>query len=151
MDYNKALEYIWSVTSNSWDICREICFEKDKIVQSKIWGAKHKNDNIEYYPLDLNKIEKWSTMDSSEGIQLTFSLKDDKILCDASIYDCESFGGERMSLRWKAVFELPLTFITKISGSIERKLNRELDYEYESYLEFQKTLWIINHKLEILK
>ena len=89
-------------------------------------------------------------MDSIEGIKLGFSLKADKIICDTSIYDCNSFGGQRVGLRWSAIIELPISFIDEIKNLIESVLDRELIFEYEDYLEAQKTWWVENRKKEIL-
>ena len=154
----KILTLVNGVRSSRWETVMSIhdCIHRgDAIVKEKKWG-NFKKDFLDSYPLDLSKLDTWSTFDNS-CIDLYFTnsvvtknkkLKN-KLICKVLIYDGDSFGGERRDLRFNVLIELPDFFLSKIKMFIETQLSYYLEDEYNDYLESQKNDWIKNKRKKI--
>jgi len=69
----EILTLVNSVKSSRWNDVRKVVETMASIeVKEKKWNEKYKQDNPEWYPLDLSKIETWSTYDC-ECINLVFA------------------------------------------------------------------------------
>lgn len=146
------LTLLGGVMSIKWEM---VCFLVDSInlqaiIVSGKWNDDWKQSKPEYYPLQLKKINTWSTHDDT-CIDLHFYTKEHQLHCTAKIYDGDSFNGDRKNLRFTAVIILPISFIDNLEPSIISKLNRYMDNAYEDYLETQKALWIQNMRHNLLK
>lgn len=94
------------VRSSRWNDVRKIVELMPSIkVKEKAWNEKYKQDNPEWYPLNLSKIETWSTY--GECIDLVFINENNKVVCKARIYDGESMNGHRRNLRFTATLIMP--------------------------------------------
>ena len=153
MNNKKLLEILTlvnSVKSSRWNDVRKIVELMPSIeVKEKKWNEKYKQDNPEWYPLDLSKIETWSTYDG-ECINLVFSNDNNKVVCEVSIYDGENMNGYRRNLRFTATLVMPKNFIKELEQKILYALDRLAEDSYEDYLEIQKKLWMSNFKSQIL-
>ena len=153
MNNKKLLEILTlvnSVKSSRWNDVRKIVELMPSIeVKEKKWNEKYKQDNPERYPLDLSKIETWSTYDG-ECINLVFSNDNNKVICKVSIYDGDNMNGYRRNLRFTATLIMPNNFIKELEQKILYALDRLAENSYEDYLETQKELWMSNFKSQIL-
>ena len=153
MNNKKLLEILTlvnSVKSSRWNDVRKIVELMPSIeVKEKKWNEKYKQDNPEWYPLDLSKIETWSTYDG-ECINLVFSNDNNKVICKVSIYDGDNMNGYRRNLRFTATLIMPNNFIKELEQKILYSLDRLAENSYEAYLETQKKLWMSNFKSQIL-
>lgn len=146
----EILTLVEGVKSNKWNDVREIVELMPFIeVKEKKWHEKYKQDNFEWYPLDLLKIETWSTYEG-ECINLVYSNENDKVVCSVSIYDGDNMNGYRRNLRFTAILIMPNNFIKKIEQKILYALDRLAEDSYEDYLETQKKLWESNFKFKII-
>jgi len=146
----KLLEKVKKVYSCKWSDVRKIVeFMPSIEVLEKQWSDKFKQDRPEYYPLDLTKIDTWSTYDK-DCIDLLFSIENGKLICDVKIYDGHSFGGYRGNLRFTAKLKLPDEFIENIEYQIFSKLNSLAEDAYESFLKTQKLIWMDEFKKKFL-
>ena len=150
-----------NVQSRNWNDVRKLVDEISKgrvTIKEKKWADQFKQDHPEYYPLDLADIKTWSTFDGT-CIDLRFSndiaeengQENNQLVCRATIYEGNSFGGYREGKRFEAVLWLSTAFIHEIEPIIARYLESHLEDAYDDYLESQKKLWIHNKRLEILK
>ena len=153
MNNKKLLEILTlvnAVKSSRWNDVRKIVELMPSIeVKEKKWNEKYKQDNPEWYPLDLSKIETWSTYDG-ECINLVFSNDNNKVICKVSIYDGDNMNGYRRNLRFTATLIMPNNFIKELEQKILYSLDRLAENSYEAYLETQKKLWMSNFKSQIL-
>jgi len=146
----EILTLVNSFTSSRWNDVRKIVELMSSIeVKEKKWNEKYKQDNPEWYPLDLSKIETWSTYDG-ECIALVFSNENNKLVCNVSIYDGDNMNGYRRNLRFTATLIMPNSFIKEIKQKILYALDRLAEESYEDDLETQKKLWMSNFKSQIL-
>lgn len=146
----EILTLVNSVKSNIWNDVRKIVELMPSIeVKEKKWNEKYKQDNPEWYPLDLSKIETWSTYDV-ECINLVFSNDNNKVICEVSIYDGDIMYGYRRNLRFTATLIMPNSFIKEIEQKILYALDRLAEDSYDDYLETQKKLWMSKFKSQIL-
>lgn len=148
----KAIILLNGVNSTSWNMVRQVVgeFSSSSVkVVSKKWNDSYKEKYIEHNPLDLSKINTWSTFDRT-CIELFFTFEDEKINCNAKIYDGESFGGHRKDLRFSAELILSDDFIMNLGDIIEWKLQDHLEDAHTKHLERQKKLWMDNLKKKIL-
>lgn len=146
----ELLTLLKEVRSSSWITVGKIVELMPYIeVKEKKWNQKYKQDNPEWFPLDLSKIETWSTYDG-ECIYLVFSNENNRLVCNVSIYDGDNMNGYRTSLRFTATLIMPNSFIKEIEQIILYKLEILAEDSYEDYLETQKKLWIENFKLKFL-
>ena len=141
------LAMIKQTRSTKWRMVMEIvkCLNGDKPcrILHQDWADAYRN------PLDLNDINTWSTFDET-CINLVFFAEDDKLFCDATIWDGDSFGGQRTNVRFTAQLGLPDEFLQVISGLIERDLNEHLEDLYDKHLESQKKHWIAGKRNMIM-
>jgi len=149
----RMLETVGSYTDYKWKtvvlIHNYIVNDENTMVISKEWKDSFKK-NDSYYPLDLTKIETWSTYDGAGCIQLKFTLSSGCLNCIAQINDGRTFDGSFQNERFAAEIQLPLYFLHNIEKVIETKFNYHLEDEYERHLETQKQLWMINRREKIL-
>jgi len=103
-----------------------------------------------YKKYDLSDINSWSTYED-KCIDLRFSNRKNILICEARIYDGESFDGTRTRLRFEALIKLPELFIYVLERRIELAFETYLENAYEEHLEAQKKIWIKNRKYEITK
>jgi hypothetical protein len=129
----KALKICRSVYSCRWNVVCAIVSQieqKQATISSKEWGIKYKRDNPSWYPLDLSKRDTWSAMEN--GIDLRFSIFRNRLVCEANIYNCNSFDGERLEERFSVKLLLPNSFIQEIEVPIMRKIERMVEDEYHA-------------------
>jgi hypothetical protein len=136
------------VYSNNWNTVLSIVKNFNDIeVLSKKWSDDYKN-NSKYYPLDLSKIETWSTYERCVNLQ--FKYIDDKLICNVKIYEGRMLDGWPTKIRFTAVLALPNSFICEIENEILWKFDNYASDEYENHLENQRKLWINEFKNNIL-
>jgi len=137
----KKLNVVGEVTSCKWrtvmSLVDSINNDKKTIVLEKEWGNDYRKDSF----LDLSKRETWSTYDDT-CIDLNFSLDNKKLICEARIYDGESFCGSRRGLRFITKIQLQNNFIEKIDGLLEYEFKHFLNNEYEKHLELLRMEWV---------
>jgi hypothetical protein len=145
----EILTLVNSVKSSRWNDVRKIVEIMPFIeVKEKKWNEKYKQDNPNWYPLDLSKIETWSTYEG-ECICLVFSNQNNKVFCEVSIYDGDNLSARRCNLRFTAKLIIPDTFIKELEQKILYALDRLAEDSYQDYLETQKKLWMSNFKSKI--
>lgn len=138
------------VSENSWEILTKLvdAIEEGKaIVREKRWADDYKEINKDYFPLDLSKMETWSTFDN--GRRLYFYIENEELLCDAKIYS-GNFLGERTDLKFSAKIKLDISFAKELEKAVLASINRLAAGAYEDYLEAQRKFWIHNFVAEIL-
>ena len=150
----KMLEKVGSYTDYKWSTVALIHHyivndEKHTKVISSEWKDSFKKNNS-YYPLDLTQLKTWSTYDTAGCIQLEFTISSGCLNCIAQINDGRLLDGSFQNVRFTAEIQLPLSFLKHIKEGIERKFNYHLEDEYETHLETQKQLWMINHREKLL-
>lgn len=146
----EILTLVNSVKSNRWDDVRKIVELMPSIeVKEKKWNEKYKQDNPIRHPLDLSKLETWSTYDG-ECINLFFSNDNNKVICEVSIYDGDIMNGYRENLRFTATLIMPNSFIKELEQKILCAFDRLAENSYDDYLENQKKLWVSNFKSQVL-
>lgn len=153
----EILDLVKGVNSNSWHDVRKIVNLMPSIkIKNKQWHEKFKRENPDLYPLDLTKIETWSTYGGCidppfSCIDLRFSNEKNKLVCDVVIYDGNNFTGYRKEVRFTAKLIMPNEFIKGLEGKLLYKLDVFAQQAHEAHLETQKNLWVSNFKNEILK
>lgn len=156
----ELLTLVSGVTSRKWDTVLLIVSEISKgsvTIKSQKWHDEWKQSKPEYYPLDLSQINTWSTFDNT-CIELKFlnnTQKDNghpnnQLVCAVKIYDGDNMHGDRKQLRFEALLWLPTAFIHNIEHFITWSFDQYLEDAYESHLEAEKKLWILNLKKGIL-
>jgi hypothetical protein len=147
----EILTLVKSVKSNRWnDVMKIVEIMPTIIVKDKKWHDEYKQKFPEYSPLDLSKIETWSTYDY-QCINLIFSNENNELRCDVQIYDGDMLTGYRTKLRFSATLIIPNDFIQTLEKSIRYALDILAEESYDEYLENQKKLWLSNFKSEILQ
>jgi len=126
----------------------ELIKEDESIVVKKEWHDSFKKDNPDYYPLNLSKIETWSTYD--ECVDINYTNVNDKLYCKVRIYEGDNMHGYRKGLRFTAELILPNKFLKQIARTIESYFESYLLEAYEAHLENQKKLFVYNLRNEIL-
>lgn len=156
----EILTLVTQVRSNSWnDVLKivDVIAKDGAVVKEKMWSDKSKQDNPVYYPLDLSKIETWSTFERC--VTLTFFNQQatgkfafaDNLVCDVKIYDGDNFNGERKDLRFTATLSLPDSFIHEIEAKIMYALDVLAEESYDDHLENKKRIWIAYFKSQIIE
>ena len=133
----------WSMVNPLVDFIKE----DGSIVVEKEWN-NYKKDFPDTYPLDLSKIDTWST--HNKGVYIMFENINDKLYCNVKIYECDNFEGYRKDLRFTATLILPNKFLKQIARTIESYFESYLLEAYETHLESQKKLFVYNLRNEIL-
>ena len=148
----ELLALVNGVKIRRWNTVMKIVDYIDKgtvDIKEKKWDNLYKESNPQYYPLDLSKIDTWSTFEDT-CVELIFHVDLIKLICDVKIYDGESFGGHRKKLRFTATLWMPNAFIHEIENNVNWAFETYLEDAYENHLEAKKKLWIDNLKNEIL-
>lgn len=144
------LTLVGKVKSNRWsDVMKIVELMPSIEIIEKKWAEKYKQENPDWYPLDLSKTETWSTYDS-ECINLIFTNDNNKVICEVNIYEGDNMNGYRRNLRFTATLLMPNSFIKELEKKILYALDRLAEDSYEDYLETQKKLWLSKFKSDIL-
>ena len=141
-----------NVSTNSWDTLRSIVDgikSGEIIVKEKSWADNFKKQNENYYPLDLSKLDTWSTYDLCRN--MSFYIEQDRLVCEAHIYDGRMSDGSITKLRFSTKLWLPNNFIKSLESKIMYKFDLYADDCYEEFLETKKKNWIDEFKSEIIK
>jgi len=143
----KTLLIIENVTCRRWSVVKDIVkVIPESEILKKEWYDTYKNKYQESFPLDLSKIDTWSTFDDQRYINLFFSIKDNKLLCIAKIYNSHDH-----NQKFTAEILLPLDFMHKIEEFIMGKFNKLAEYAYDEYLKTQKQNWLCNYKNKLIE
>ena len=147
----EILTLVGGVWSYQWDYVMaivEVIADGTATVEHKEWYDSFKKEHPEFYPLDLSVIRTWSTFEKC--VHLSFGVENNKLKCEAIIYDGSNFGGYRTGKRFEAVIILPESFIFVIERSIENKFDTYLENAYNKHLEQQKNKWISKLRKQII-
>lgn len=142
-----------NIYSNRWNIIRFIVDNLGKIkIIDKFWYDTYKQTNLEYYPLNLNKIETWSTFDNN-CISIELYLDKNKVYLDIIIYDGDSFYGDRKNKRFFVKLQLPLKLLSNeyFKDCINDVFKNYLEQEYINHLISEKNKWMNKYEKYILK
>jgi hypothetical protein len=162
----EILALVDGVTSTNWKTVMEIVGNpilnipgyfnngiksNNAVILSKQWHDSWKLKYPEHYPLDLSQLKTWSTYDNCAVMH--FKNNDNKLYCQAMIYDGDNNYGYRTDLKFSAELILPNKFIKVLENLILNYFDEYLENEYETYLETQKKNWIdgLRNKLLNLK
>jgi len=134
--------------SNNWNNISTIV-ELLKNNNAIILEKKHEEDIYDWEsPIDYTIIDTWSTFDNN-CISINY-IYDDKLIANISIYDGDNFHGYRKGLRFELILELPDSYLTEISSSIEYYFYIKMGNDYDKYLEDVKNKWIMKKMKVIL-
>ncbi len=148
----EVLKVVGSIESSQWTRVLEIVdlIKHDKVtIAEKSWHEPYRNVQSKYYPLDLDKIETWSTYDG-ECVSLKFKIEENTLICNVTIYDGEMLHGYRKNKRFTAKLEFDADYIILLETMILSQLDRLAEREYENHLDIQKFLWETQFKKHIL-
>ena len=144
------LTHVGYVRSTRWDdVCKIVELMPSIKVQKKKWFDKFRQNNPDIYPLDLTKLDTWSTSEAN-CIDLVFKNDNNKLICDVKIYDGNFFDGYREKLRFTAKLVMPNKYIKKLEKKILYGLDSLAEEEYNNHLKNQKKLWVSNFKAALL-
>ena len=135
------LKITGGVTCRRFAVIRPLIEIMDSITVVKgRWHDRFKQEHMDMYPLDLSKLETWSTF--SGCVSLTFSMINGKFIeCEAVIYDGD-FHGDRTYARFTATLKIPYTFLTEIKDSIKYSFESYCEKKYDEHLLEQKKAWV---------
>jgi hypothetical protein len=143
----KLLKLVESVSVRYRDNLSELI---DQIAQGKAtvikkrWHISWKEkDN-----LDLAKVETWRTYENC--FDLTYMVENNKLICEAVVYEGDMLDGRRKDRRFSATIQLPNSFIGKLQSWIESEFNFYSEDAYQNHLEEQKKQWIKEYQKSIL-
>ena len=143
------LTLVQKVYLNNWSTVYEIVKNISSIeIIDKKWGDRHKQENLNYYPLDLSDIKTWSTYDR-KCIDISFYNENNNLIGDVKIYDGNFFDGHREQLRFTAKLKFPKSFIKKIESVILYNFDYFAEKCYDDHLEMKKRKWIEEFKNSI--
>ncbi len=148
----EVLKLVGFVESCQWKRVLGIIelIQNDRVtIAEKSWFEPYRNIQSKYYPLDLDKVDTWSTYDG-DCIDLKFKIEENTLVCYATIYDGEIMHGHRRCKRFTAKLEFDADYIISLESVILHSLERLADREYENYLEHQKFIWTTSFKNTIL-
>lgn len=135
------LSLVGEVHSNKWgDVMAIVEAMPDVIVVDQRWNSIYKQDNPDLYPLDLTRLDTWSTYDRT-CISLLFHNTNGVLMCDALIYD-GNMDGPRKSQRFTATLLMPVHFIKHIEPRLLYALRKHAEEAYEAHLRADKEEWI---------
>jgi len=146
----KILTLVNGVKSTDWvDVMLLVKYMPSIIVKEKKWDESYsyKQDDPENYPLDLSKIETWSTYDRT-CIDIKYTNQKNKLVCDVSIYDGHNINGCRTNLRFTAKLIMPDDFIKELEKSILYAFDCLAEKSYDEFIEKQKKDWMSKFKSE---
>lgn len=122
-----------------------ICNNKEKIeIISKNYKDKWKNDNPQYYPLDLFKWDNWCTYDKC--LQLEIKPQLNKLKVTIYVHDGDMLDGWRNNIRWTAELLVPKDYLLLIENIIKYNVEQLAEEAYELHLETQR----INYKQKFI-
>lgn len=136
----RILSLVGQVKSYSWNKVMELVelLNLDKIsVESQVWNDNWKQNNPDYYPLNLKDIKIWSTYDGT-CINLRYYMSDGKLKCEAKIYEGEILNGYPTKLRFTAILILNNSFIKSLSELLEYEFKEFAGNEYKRHLEDER-------------
>lgn len=146
----ELLALVQSVYIKNWEILRRLVGIMDYIeVVEKSWYDSFKRMYPELNPLNLHKLDTWSTYEGC--VDLIFKEKEGKLICTAIIWDGDMLYGCRKQERFKAVLIIPDSFIKVLESNIMSEFNRYLSDQYAQHLENQRKDWINSLKNKILE
>ena len=138
----KKLKLVSSVHVGGWKIVRSLVEIMDSVtVIESEWNDRFKQSHPDLYPLDLSKLETWSTF--QECVSLKFYMLNAKFIkCDVVIYNGDNFDGNRTHIRFTATLKIPYTFLTEIKDSIKYSFESYCEKKYDEHLLEQKKAWV---------
>jgi hypothetical protein len=108
----KIIDGMIHIYSNKWNIVRFIVDNLDKIkIIEKFWYDEYRQNNLECHPLNLDKIETWSTFDN-DCIDIKLYLNKNKVYLDIVIWEGGILNGERKLRRFFVKLQLPLELLS---------------------------------------
>jgi hypothetical protein len=161
-ELKKIFPIIQNVSVFDWKVVQLLqkgVLEKQIVVLKSLWEDlySYKNNSKYYDAPDLTQIKTWSTYDGKykkihqSCINLIFEYKDTKnFICYVKIYDGDILNGHRTHLRFTATLNLPIDLLYIIEGEINWSFNRDLEYQYDDYLEQKRQEWMLKRKQELL-
>lgn len=148
----KKLKIIGSLyhVYDAWNIIHKIVdhFSEIKIIKVE-WADSWKRENPHLYPLDLSKIETWSTY--RRCVECSTYLENDMLLCDFIIYEGDFLDGNKKQKRFSASLELPIIYIEWFKDEINRHFESYLVDKYHEEQEYKRQLWMKNYSKALLK
>jgi hypothetical protein len=152
----QLLTYIESVKISDWDWIRLLVDginNKTIKVKVKRWADNFKDKNPDFYPLDLSRIDTWSTYTGCYDItfynKTVYNKPKNKLECKVVVYDGDPVYGYRNGKKFDAVLTLPNEYIHKLAHLIDYKLTWVVDEEYTKHLDNLKHDWLVKRKQEI--
>ena len=150
----QKLEILKSVTCDprrNWDILRRLVSKFDDIeVLEKEWCDDFKNKHPDMYPLNLSKIEIWSTYDGCVDIKVSH-IDYTHMKIDVVIWDGDMVYGEPIQKRFTASLKVPVSFKnSRVEQTIDYRFECYLQQLHEKHLEDQQKEWMRNRKKELL-
>lgn len=119
----------------------------------KVFEIVNKSNIVDLYTrtnyIDINKFDSWSTYD--ECVDFKFETKDNKVLCEVSVYDGNLYDGERERLRFKLVVIVPHSFLKNIENLIQEELESYFSRKYRKMLQQMEIDWVNNQIREFLE
>jgi hypothetical protein len=150
----ELLTLVEGVRVYSWDYVQELVkvFNgKEPItILKKEWGDSYKQNNPSSFPLNLNEVKTWTTINDMEHINIKFENDNNKLHCYVLIKEGGSFRSDFMTTKFKAEFILPNSFLKKIEKTINWAFESYLEESYENHLKSQRKLWIEGTRNQIL-
>lgn len=141
----KKLNFVGTITTDNynlgWDIYDLVVEDKCEIV-----SIKPNDDYYQFRKLNIKDEEEWVTYRDCR--EMTFHYINEQIAVEVKTYTLGTL--ERSILKWKAEFLLPIDFVTKIQGNIDRAFDRFCEKAYDDHLEFMRLQWIKKFKEELL-
>lgn len=123
---------------------------KDITILEKEYFDDWKKNNPNYYPLNLNDINTWSTQDRADCIYIDLFIEKDKLFLDVDIREA-SFFSHRIEKIFTAKLEITnLDFINNFQNQINWNFDYHLDGLYEDWLDEKKKNWKNKKKVTLL-
>jgi hypothetical protein len=138
----KKLKIIGSVSVGAIKNVRSLFAIMDSVtvIESK-WHDSFKQDHPDMYPLDLSKMETWSTY--SDCVSLTFKMINSKFIgCDVVVHNGDNLYGHVTDIRFTATLKIPYTFLSEIKNDIKWAFEYYCQGQYEDHLRNQKEEWV---------
>lgn len=150
----EVLKLVKFVNDTDWkSVMRLVEFlnkNKNVVVREIKWEGKnrYKNTSLDWYPINILKIETWSTF--NDCVDILYSIENNKIICSATIWDGDMLDGYKTDKRFTVELEMPNAFVLTLEKDILRKLDFHLKKKYDEYLENQRKNWIETERKKIL-
>lgn len=146
----KMLHILGSVNYCHFDILPKIVNIIDSVsIMESEWDDEFKRNNLDMYPLDLSKIDTWSTYD--QCVSLTFETLNTKFIkCQAVIYDGDCLNGYPQRVRFTATINIPISFLSEIKDAIEEDFEWYCKDQYKKHLQKVQDDWIRDFQKNLL-